>query len=204
MMSDAKPPRLVSSASVLAILEAAGRSAPINSETIGALQDWLSGAIERAVRRANERPLNQKEIARLKDAYDNLRDLTAPLRGRQPPPPPINELAWQAWFTDQNSNRKRGRPDKCDWMLIADLLAIYEVTSGQKASAKVPDYEPFEEPTMDYLTAALEAMRADTPMNVKIRLHIPSRDAVRLQLPKIRPRDIEWAKISISSWLRPI
>lgn len=113
-MPDANSPRLVSSASVQAILAAAGWPEPASPEMIDGLQEWLGAAIERATWRANEKPLTHRDIATLRAAYDSFASLAASLRHRQPPPPRIDEEAWQIWFAVQDANRKRGRPDKCD------------------------------------------------------------------------------------------
>lgn len=197
-MLAARPRRLVSAATVEAILAAAGRSESVPAETIEGLREWLGAALERALWRLDQAPLTKPEVRQLRGAFDKLQRLAEPLRHRTDPPPRIDIRRWEEWFGAQDADRKRGRPNECDWILIGDLLAIYEVISGLTASGTHSEHSEGDNPTRTYLKTALGLLKSEMPIDSGIRFHVPSHDSLIDQLPKIRDRDIDWPKLSLN------
>jgi hypothetical protein len=189
-MSNAKPPCLVPIASVKAILDAARPAESPPPEKIEATRLWLEKTLARAIKRASAKPIVMKDVERLEIAFRRFQAVIESLQDRDNPPPrvPISHgtTDWDHWLVEYHHFPfKRGRRPGTDWKPIGALLALYEVTSGRRASAAQPNG-----PTMRFLDASLGELAGRAPADLQSHLDPPSADALKQQLARRRRLDI--------------
>lgn len=172
-MPDAKPPLSLSATSAKAILDAARPSVPPPPEVVEATRRWLAESLEHAVCRVRAKPLSQRDVERLDNAYLRFRYVIQDLQDRQYPPPliPTKECQtdWDYWLaTHRAVKSKRGQRAKVDWHFIGELIALYEATSKRNASASQP-----RGPTMCFLTTVSNELQDYVPEDVRSYFQAP-------------------------------
>lgn len=189
-MPNAKPPHPLSAASTKAILDAARPPAPPSPELIEGARRWLEAKLEQAIKRGSAQPIVTKDVDRLENAFRRFQAVIESLQDRDNPPPriPVSEgtTDWDHWLIEyRHFPFKRGRRPSADWKLIGTLLALYEVTSGRRASAAQPNG-----PTSRFLVAALGELARHAPANLRTHFDPPNADALKQQLARRRRLDI--------------
>lgn len=176
----------LSAESAKAILDAAEPALPPSSETIEATRRWLESALEEAINRIRAKPLTQKDVSQLENAYVRFRHVVEMLQNCRYPPPLIPtkdcQTDWEYWLTTHRAFKtKRGPHDKVDWRLIGELITLYEVTSGRVASGSQATG-----PTMRFLEAALSELKNYVPDDLRSYFDSPGAGMIKGNLGALR------------------
>lgn len=189
-MGNRPPPATDLSTNTLkAIVAAANRNAVLPDEAVEALRGWLAQNVMLACGRAYATPLGRQDVERVGKAYDAFREALADLQGSDDPPPQLPSsnggwTAWDQWLTGHrhfDTRKPRGQPEVRDWRLIGELVALYEIISGQQASAANEGNE-----TTTFLDRALSLLEAHLPHDRGDRFAWPRQETLKDQLPKLR------------------
>jgi hypothetical protein len=189
MSETEQPSAALPLATIEAIIRAANARTALSPETMEGLRGWLAQSVTLAIRRARATPLGKDDLDRLEAAYGKFRQAIADLQDRDDPPPQMPSsgggwTAWDQWLIGHrhfNTRRPRGQPEVRDWRFIAALLALYEMVSGQPASAANEGNE-----TTRFLDDALSQLEQYCPPDIRERFAWPNRETLKDQMPGLR------------------